>query len=91
MMVDMTTTTASERTKRGNWLRFIREHYLTVEGLTFRLSGPGGGAMVGTKPDGSVWVWDEITGTVHQVAGPGSVDVDQLPEQGVRGRPKVGF
>ncbi len=78
---------ASEAAKRGAWLAFVRQSYSQTEGITFRVNGVMGAAMVGTKDDGSVWVWDEITQAIHQVGEPGTVDPTTLPEQGSRGRP----
>jgi hypothetical protein len=84
----MRTLTNTEATNRGNKLRFVRELAQTEDGITARLSGVGGAAMVGTKPDGSVWAWTELTKGWFQIQGAGTVDVAALPEQAKRGRPR---
>lgn len=74
---------------RASYLASVRERALARQGITFRLNGEMGAAMVGTKPDGSVWVWDELTESINQVAPAGTVDVDALPVQKTRGRPRA--
>lgn len=84
-------TAAYERLKRSLRLGFERDK-AAEQGVTLVARGNGYAAMSGFKEDGSVWVWTELTGQLHQVAPAGTVEVAMLPPVPEFGRKsKVGF
>ena len=79
-------STASERQKRVRDIARVRDS-AWKQGVRLRSAGPGWLAMVGVDDGGAVWVWDEISRQLTRVAGPGTVDVNQLPPEPARRGP----
>lgn len=76
-----------ERLKRSRELGYVRSR-AAEEGIALRTTGAGWAAMVGTKDDGSVWIWDEVTKVIRMIEPAGTVRLNELPDEPKRrGRP----